>query len=72
MKKSWIKTVLVLFFAVIIASVSGCSGQLGETRAEGHRRHKRIIRIQHKQIAEDIDAVLLFDRPSRLSEIHMP
>jgi hypothetical protein len=41
--------------------------QLGETEAEGRRRHLRNKRLNQQQLMEDIDAFLLLDEPSRLT-----
>lgn len=59
----------VIFLAVIVL-VSGCGihGQ-GETAAEGRRRHRRVLATATQQMADDLDAVLLYDKPSKLSEL---
>jgi hypothetical protein len=46
--------------------------QLGETEAEGRRRHIRTSRINRQQMMADIDAVLLLDKPSTLTDKRMP
>jgi hypothetical protein len=46
--------------------------QLGETEAEGRRRHIRNKRINRQQLITDIDTVLLLDKPSKLSDKRMP
>ncbi len=56
--------------AGLIAVNTGCfAGSPGETTSEVHRRHMRVINTQKQQIQDDIDAVLLLDRPSRLTAI---
>ncbi len=55
--------------AGLVAVNTGCfAGSLGETRGEVHRRHMRVISTDKLQRQDDIDAVLLLDRPSRLTE----
>jgi len=63
--------ILVIFFAVIFWT-QGCGihGQ-GETAAEGHRRHKRVLENDIRQVADDLDAVFMLDRPSRLGELRI-
>jgi len=61
-----------LWFCVLAGLVvvnTGCfAGSPGETRGEVHRRHMRVISTDKLQRQDDIDALLLLDRPSRLSE----
>jgi hypothetical protein len=45
-----------------------CYDQPGETLAEGRRRHIRTNRIRSQQLMQDIDAALLLDRPSKLTD----
>jgi hypothetical protein len=50
---------------------SGCSwfnGAPGETKAQVQQRHKVIVKSQKKQIQNDLDAVLLLNKSSRLSD----
>ena len=63
---------IVLFSLVLLAF--GCSSceQLGETAAEGHRRHLRNLRINHQEMMWDIDRAFLADQPSRLSDKRIP
>jgi len=63
--------VAVLCFLLFL--IQGCSmAQPGETAAEGHRRHVRNRRIAQQQLMEDIDKVLLYDGPSKLSTRRIP
>jgi len=48
------------------------TAQLGETAAEGHRRHVRNHRLNRQMMMEDIDTLFHFDQPSRLSEWATP
>jgi hypothetical protein len=70
------KGILTCFVWALIFWLSGCSSsfwqQPGETVAEGHRRHLRMLRINQQQLVEDVDHVLLLDRPSRLTDKRIP
>ena len=46
--------------------------QLGETEAEGRRRHIRAARINQQELMEDIDRALLLDKPSKLTGKRIP
>ena len=49
------------------ACMSGCSSR-GMTTAEVNQRHNRTIQNNMWQIQEDLDAILMLERPTRLSE----
>jgi len=68
------KVILAVFLYALVFLPCGCgsSGQLGETTAEGHRRHQRILRINQQEMIEDIDKVMLFDKPSKLTDKRIP
>ena len=67
------KVILVVLLSVLLLTSFGCSmGQLGESAAEGNRRHKRILRLYQPEIVTDIDQALFLDRPSRLTETRIP
>ncbi|MHC4625302.1 MAG: hypothetical protein ACYS4W_15520 [Planctomycetota bacterium] len=59
----------MLFSLAILAS--GCS-QPGETTAEGSRRHSRALRINQQELIADLDAFLLLDKPSKLTDKRVP
>jgi hypothetical protein len=46
--------------------------QLGETEAEGRRRHLRNARINRQELMADLDTLLLLDEPSRLTDRRIP
>jgi hypothetical protein len=46
--------------------------QLGESAAEGNRRHRRILRLYQPTLVTDIDQVLFLDKPNRLTERRIP
>ncbi len=58
-----------LLWALLIAgglALAGCSTR-GMTAAEVNQRHYRTIQNDWWQIQDDIDSILMLDRPSRLS-----
>ena len=57
----------VLLICAFLALQSGCT-RPGETMAEGHRRHLRNVRVNQQELVQDIDAVLMTDEPSRLTD----
>jgi hypothetical protein len=67
------KVILVIFLSVLFLMPLGCSmEQLGESSAEGNRRHIRILRLSQPELVTDIDQVLFLDRPNRLTERRIP
>ncbi|MCX5636875.1 MAG: hypothetical protein NTX52_04170 [Planctomycetota bacterium] len=67
------KVILAVIFCVLAFLPLGCaSEQLGETTAEGSRRHQRVLRINQSELMSDIDRVLLFDQPSKLTDKRIP
>lgn len=59
------------FILCILAFVfAGCKSyaQPGETEAEGRRRHQRNLALNRQQLMADIDMLLLYDKPSKLSD----
>lgn len=67
------KVILAIILFALIFLPFGCSTeQLGETSAEGNRRHLRNLRINQQESMEDVDGAVLLDRPSRLSDKRIP
>ena len=67
------KVVLPVMMLVLVFMPFGCSSsQPGETAAEGHRRHKRMARINQQEMMADIDKTLLLDEPSKLTDKRVP
>ncbi|MHC4738569.1 MAG: hypothetical protein ACYS9Y_06660 [Planctomycetota bacterium] len=74
MKNKIISTILRIMLCVAAFAFVGCQSfeQLGETEAEGRRRHIRVTRINQQALTEDIDRMLLFDQPSTLTDKSLP
>ena len=68
------KLILIAAVLVFVFMPLGCSSfsQPGETAAEGNRRHNRISRLNQQEMMADIDAVLMLDEPSRLTDKRIP
>lgn len=67
------KMLLTILFCISVFLLTGCSSeQMGETTAEGQRRHQRNLRLNHQEMMADIDSFLLLDEPSRLSDKRIP
>jgi hypothetical protein len=68
------KVILSIILWALVFLPLGCVSwdQSGETTAEGHRRHKRVLRINLQEMMADIDKVLLLDKPSKLTEKRIP
>ncbi len=71
MKKRIILTVTCIAISVLGLSFSGCT-QPGETRAEGKRRHKRLVRINMQNFNKDVDYLFHTDKPSGLTDKRIP
>lgn len=74
MKKTFVSVILGIILSVLIFGLAGCGffDQLGETTAEGHRRHRRNLRINRQEMMADIDKALLLDQPSKLTDRKIP
>ena len=68
------KVVLVVVLCALFLVPLGCKSynQLGETAAEGHRRHKRALRINRQEMMADLDTLMLLDKPSKLTDKRIP
>ena len=68
------KVVLVVVLCALFLVPLGCKSyeQLGETAAEGRRRHKRTLRINRQEMMADLDAIMLLDKPSKLTDKRIP
>jgi hypothetical protein len=74
MKSIWpVKVALAVVLGAFVLLGFGCAwDQLGETTAEGRRRHKRVARINRQELLSDIDRALLLDKPSKLTDKRIP
>ena len=73
MKRTLIGFTLLLLLVSFALTLGGCAKeQMGETVAEGHRRHVRLMRLQKQQMVEDIDAFFMLERPTRTCERTIP
>ena len=63
---------IILCFLVFLPCGCGFFNQSGETIAEGHRRHKRVLRLNRQEMMADIDRVLQLDEPSKLTDKRIP
>jgi hypothetical protein len=68
------KLIQVVFLCALFLMPLGCRSydQMGETVAEGNRRHKRTLRINKQGLMEDLDTFMLLDRPSKLTDKRIP
>ena len=68
------KVILGIVLCALVFWLSGCGHgeQLGETKAEVSRRHLRRDRLNQRELAGDIDNILLLDEPSKLTEKRIP
>jgi hypothetical protein len=57
---------------VLVLMPSGCASQFGETKAEARRRHIRNDRIRAQGLKADIDALMMWDEPTALTEHRIP
>ena len=72
------KSICLFTFAFLLCGLvfwlGGCKSyeQLGETTAEGRRRHLRTLRINRQEMMGDIDRAILLDKPSKLTDKRIP
>ena len=72
------KSICLFTFAFLLCGLvfwlGGCKSyeQLGETTAEGRRRHLRTLRINRQEMMGDIDRAMLLDKPSKLTDKRIP
>ena len=68
------KVILAVILGVLALLPGGCKSyeQMGETAAEGRRRHLRNERINRQEMMADGDKFMLYDRPNRLTDKRIP
>ena len=59
--------ILLVGFTIVF---SGCA-QPGKTAADIRREHIRTMRINNQQMADDLETVLNYDEPSKLSSLRI-
>lgn len=68
------KILLALVTGILLAgfavTLSGCA-QPGKTAADVRREQIRTRRLNDRQMADDLEAVLNYDEPSKLSDLHI-
>ena len=62
------RVILVVFLMAVSMLMTGCAAP-GLTKQEVHRRHIDTFQNDMWQMQDDIDAILMIDRPSRLSNM---
>ena len=69
-KKTNMKCYMALSCLCVLCIIwlAGCFNGTGETSSEISRRRKRVIKNNALQIQDDVDAVLLLDKPTKLSD----
>jgi hypothetical protein len=68
------RVVLAIVLFVFVFLPCGCMSyeQMGETAAEGRRRHQRNLRINRQEMMADLDMLMLLDKPSKLTDKRIP
>ncbi len=68
------KVIVVIVLCALFFMPLGCKSyeQMGETAAEGRRRHMRVLRINRQEMMEDLYMLMLLDKPSRLTDKRIP
>ena len=68
------KVILVIVLFALFFVPLGCKSyeQMGETTAEGRIRHERALRINRQEMMADLDALMLLDKPSKLTDKRIP
>ena len=57
----------LILLSMVVSCFTGCGGAPGMTARQVHRRHVDVMKTDMLQLQDDIDAILMIDRPSRLS-----
>jgi hypothetical protein len=68
------KVIQIVILCALFLVPLGCRSydQMGETAAEGSRRHKRVFRLKNNELMEDLDTFMLLDKPSKLTDKRIP
>ena len=65
-------SVCAVVLCVLVLVSSGCTSQFGETKAEARRRHIRNDRIRAQALRADLDTIMLWETPTKLTEQRIP
>ncbi|MHC5082509.1 MAG: hypothetical protein ACYTET_01020 [Planctomycetota bacterium] len=68
MKKQVLVCLMLLVFALLSMTLTGCQGAPGLTSQEVHRRHVDTFQNDIWQMQDDFDAIMMIDRPARQSK----
>ena len=71
-KVAVILLVVMLLSLVVLSTGCGLFNQPGKTPAEVNRDHARTLRVNQQEMMADIDRALGVDKPSKLTERHLP
>ena len=67
--------VLVAMLLGLMFSLAGCGqfwAQPGKTAQEGSLEQVRTIKVNHRELMQDLNHALLLDGPSKLNEMSIP
>ena len=68
MKKQVLVSLMLLVFAILSMTLTGCMGAPGLTSEQVHQRHVDTFRNDVWQMQDDFDAIMMIDRPNRQSK----
>ena len=71
-KVAVILLVVLLLSLVVLSTGCGLFNQPGKTPAEVNRDHARTLRVNQQEMMADIDRTLGVDKPSKLTDRHLP
>jgi hypothetical protein len=64
-------TIIVITCSLLLGLIAGCQ-TLSRDKPQQIRKYSRISELNRRMAAEDVDKWLLLDRPSGLSQWHVP
>lgn len=64
------KAIILCLAAFLIALLAGCSNTPGLTRKDVDRRHYHSLYTNWLMFQDDVDSILMIDRPTRLSPMY--
>jgi hypothetical protein len=74
MKNNISISMLVVVLVVLSLLLSGCQfwAQPGKTAKEGTRDQVRMLKVNHRELMQDLNHAMFLDRPSKLNEMSIP